>query len=215
MSSANKIGKETAHVLAGVALNLHTDTKEAVQRYGNVMQEVYSKIRSALTGRELAHVQYLLKKYREALRDDPTTAAAEGSVGQVCATCVKLARDGRALPESYGEARKLAYPPVERTPRQPAAPAAPEKGASGPEAVPADGKNKIAAASAIIRTMTANELSVISVLVEGLLYAMDARASADALDDEAEAEDGDVSAAPSLAERAPSMRRKPHQKKVA
>lgn len=188
MSSANKIGKETAHVLAGVALNLHTDTKEAVQRYGSVMQDVYSKIRNALTGRELAHVQYLLKKYREALRDDPTTAAAEGSVGQVCATCVKLVRDGHALPESYGEARKLAYPPVERAPRQPAAPVqAPEKGASEPKAVPADGKSKLEAASAIIRTMSANELAAISVLVESLLYAMDAKASADALDDEAEA----------------------------
>lgn len=113
------IGKNEAKVLEGVAVGLFTDTRESIVAAAGVMDVVYQAIRKTVAGRELAHVKYLLKAYKQLVKDDPSITAAEGSIGQVCAVVNKILKDGGTLPGEYGQARRLAYPPKESQPRGP------------------------------------------------------------------------------------------------
>jgi len=113
------IGKNEAKVLEGVAVGLFTDTRESIVAAAGVMDVVYQAIRATVAGRELAHVKYVLKAYKQLVKDDPSITAAEGSIGQVCAVVNKILKDGGTLPGEYGQARRLAYPPKESAPRGP------------------------------------------------------------------------------------------------
>ena len=121
MTANVKLGKAEAQILQGVAGNLFSDTRKILTKASGVMQSIYDCVREACKGREAAHVKYLTSKYKQLIKDDPTLSTCEGTVGQVTAVVNKLTAEGAALPADYGQARRLAYPPKTREPRQPVA----------------------------------------------------------------------------------------------
>lgn len=130
---STRIGKETAKVLEGVASNLFTDTRHIIAQASGVMDSIYQACRVVVAGREAAHVKYLLSCYKVLVKDDPSVEAAKGTVDQVTAAINKILAEGLALPESYGQARRLAYPPKERAPRMPGETASPSEGETASE----------------------------------------------------------------------------------
>jgi len=180
----NKIEKKTAENLQGIAAHLFTDTRRIVVRHGKLMQEVYDPIRAACVGRELSHVEYLLKQYRKALRNDDSTKASEGSIGQVCAAIVKLCREGRFYPENYAEARAIAYPPKLKGPRQPAAKEDGSEADDTPEPAPVKGRDKVAAVLAIVASMNLAELQAVAISIEVRIAALEAAEDAESESDE-------------------------------
>ena len=114
-----RIGKNEAKVLEGVALNLFTDTREIIVQASGVMDAIYRRCKAVVQGREQAHVKYLLSCYKQLVNDDPSISAAKGTVDQITAAINKLVREGLELPESYAQARRLAYPPKQSAPRGP------------------------------------------------------------------------------------------------
>lgn len=121
MTANVKLGKAEAQVLQGVAGNLFSDTRKILTKANGVMQSIYDCVREACKGREAAHVKYLTSKYKQLIKDDPSLSTCEGTVGQVTAVVNRLTAEGMELPEDYGQARRLAYPPKTREPRQPVA----------------------------------------------------------------------------------------------
>lgn len=117
-----RIGKNEAKVLEGVATNLFTDTRVIIEQASGVMDSIYQACKKVVTGREQAHVKYLLSCYKQLVNDDPSISAAKGTVDQITAAINKIIKEGGELPDSYTQARRLAYPPKAPQSRGPRAP---------------------------------------------------------------------------------------------
>lgn len=124
-----RIGKNEAKILEGVATNLFTDTRVIIEQASGVMDSIYQACKKVVKGREQAHVKYLLSCYKQLVNDDPSISAAKGTVDQITAAINRILKDGGELPDSYTQARRLAYPPKASQPRGPRAPS--EGGESG------------------------------------------------------------------------------------
>lgn len=126
-----RIGKNEAKVLEGVATNLFTDTRVIIEQASGVMDSIYQACKAVVKGREQAHVKYLLSCYKQLVNDDPSISAAKGTVDQITAAINKIIKEGGELPDSYTQARRLAYPPKQSAPRGPRAPGETTEGEGG------------------------------------------------------------------------------------
>lgn len=168
MSSANKIGKQAAHNLQGVADNLLTDTKRIIARHGKVMQEVYEALLGVVPGRELDHVEYLFGQYRRALRKNEATEASAGTVGQICAAVVRLITAGKELPDTYTAARAMAYPPKPKKAAKGAEDSGESEAEANPAPSPATPADRVAACISIINAMDLDELTTLMLYIDDL-----------------------------------------------
>ena len=139
-----RIGKNEAKVLEGVATNLFTDTRVIIEQASGVMDSIYQACKKVVQGREAAHVKYLLSCYKQLVNDDPSISAAKGTVDQITAAINKIIKEGLELPDSYTQARRLAYPPKAPQSRGPRAPTTTSEGSEsgeGGEGTPSAGES--------------------------------------------------------------------------